>query len=120
MSKYSARKTEVDGITFDSQAEARRYRDLRLLEAAGRISNLRRQVVFPLLPAVKFQGATRTKPALRYVADFSYDELIDGQKVGIVEDCKGASGKSKGLLTPVFNIKRHLLKVMFGVEVRIS
>jgi hypothetical protein len=45
-SKYGAVKTEVDGIMFDSKREASRYQELRLLEQAGEITNLRLQVPF--------------------------------------------------------------------------
>ncbi|WP_416330384.1 DUF1064 domain-containing protein, partial [[Clostridium] innocuum] len=49
-SKYGAVKTEVDGIMFDSKREASRYQELRLLEQAGEITNLRLQVPFELIP----------------------------------------------------------------------
>lgn len=45
-SKYGAVKTEVDGIMFDSKREAKRYQELRLLEQAWEITNLRLQVPF--------------------------------------------------------------------------
>ena len=45
-SKYGARKTIVDGITFDSKKEANRYRELKLLEDAGEIEKLKMQVAF--------------------------------------------------------------------------
>jgi len=51
MAKYRSKKTIIDGITFDSLKEARRYRELRLLEKAGAISDLRTQVRFVLIPA---------------------------------------------------------------------
>jgi hypothetical protein len=50
MSKYKAKKTVVDGITFDSQKEAQRWCELRLLEKAGVIKNLQRQVPFEIIP----------------------------------------------------------------------
>ena len=50
-SKYGSRKTIVDGISFDSKKEASRYRELLLLERAGKIGNLRRQVKYVLIPA---------------------------------------------------------------------
>jgi hypothetical protein len=71
--KYSAKPTIHDGIRFDSKREAHRYAELKLLEKAGRISNLRRQV----RDALVIQTT--------YVADFVYDE--GGEE--IVEDVKG-------------------------------
>ena len=52
MRKYRNEKTVVAGLTFDSKAEARRYGELQLLERAGRISDLRRQVPIELAPSV--------------------------------------------------------------------
>jgi hypothetical protein len=94
--KYNNTKTVVDGITFDSKKEAKRYGELKLLESAGKISALKLQVVFVLSPSVVI--AKRKRPALKYVADFTYIE--NGSHV--IEDCKG-------MLTPVYRLKRHLM-----------
>jgi len=109
MSKYKNQKTTINGIAFDSKAEAKRYLALYLLQASGRIRGLERQVVYELAPAVKFEGATRKTPALRYVADFGYWE---GDK-RIIEDVKGVQ-------TPAFKIKRHLMKTVLGLDVRVT
>lgn len=90
--KYGARKTTVDGYTFDSKAEANRYQDLRLLERAGEISGLSLQPSFALLPSYKRNG--KMVRAITYFADFMYTE--DGRTV--VEDVKGVE-------TEVFRIK---------------
>ena len=50
-SKYGAVKMIIDGITFDSRKEARRYTELKLLERTGKITDLQRQVKFRLIPA---------------------------------------------------------------------
>ena len=50
--KYGNTKASVDGIVFDSIREARRYKDLKLLQASGKISDLRLQVAFELVPAL--------------------------------------------------------------------
>lgn len=113
MSKYRAVRTTVEDITFDSKAEAARWCDLRLLEKAGEIEQLERQRVFELAPSVKYEGAKRATPALRYMADFTYLEWIGGKKLRVVEDCKG-------VLTAAFKIKRHLMKHLFGIDVRLS
>jgi hypothetical protein len=93
--KYAAKRTEVDGISFASRKEARRYSELKLLERAGKIENLRRQVRFALVQTVV------------YVADFQYVE--NGETV--VEDVKGYR-------TAEYKRKRRLMKEQHGVEVR--
>ena len=103
-SKYRAVKTVVDGITFASKAEAERYRELKVLEKAGEIGLLSLQPVFVLADAVTING--RKKPALKYKADFSYMT-----KAGwVVEDVKG-------MLTPVYRLKRHLMKSQLGIDI---
>ena len=105
--KYSNKRvTTDDGLTFDSRAEYRHWQHLCLLQRAGKIADLQRQVAFVLAPAVKLSG--RTKPALRYIADFTYTDLETGQRV--VADTKGA-------ITDVWRIKRHLMMAVHGIEV---
>lgn len=111
-SKYKAVKTTVGGISFDSKAEARRYSELLLLQRAGEIRDLRRQVAFELVPGVKFAGAARAKPAIRLIADFVYTER-DKQ---VIEDVKSPVTAS----LPAFQIKRHLLLALRGLEVRVT
>lgn len=106
-SKYGAKKVQIDGITFASKAEAKRYTELKILERAGHISNLELQPKFELAPAVKYTGAARAKPALRYVADFRY---VDHLGNTIVEDVKGFK-------TDAYQIKRHLMLAIHGIEV---
>lgn len=99
-SKYGAQKTTVDGIEFDSKAEARRYGELRLLERAGKIKNLERQVRYDLeVNGVKIGF---------YKADFRYWDQASSQQ--IVEDVKG-------MRTPVFAIKAKLMKALHRVEI---
>jgi len=98
--KYRAKKQVVDGITFASRAEARRYIELNFLQQVGDVSGLKLQVPFVLAPAVLIRGANRKSPALRYVADFVY--MRDGARV--IEDVKGA-------MTQAYRIKRHLMAV---------
>jgi hypothetical protein len=107
-SKYGAVKTVVNGITFASKAEARRYVELIAMHAAGEISDLRLQPTYELAQSVKFSGASRATPALRYRADFSYVDK-DGKKT--VEDVKGKP-------TEGYRIKRHLMLALFGIEVK--
>ena len=103
-SKYRAVKTTVDGFTFASKAEAKRYQELKLLLEAREISFLELQPKFVLADSVTIGG--RKKPAIRYVADFAY-YTPEGR---VVEDVKG-------MLTPVYKIKRHLMKAVLGIDI---
>ena len=67
MSKYRNHKCEYKGEIFDSKQEIARYIELNLLEKAGKIKNIRRQVKFELLPAGNGERA------VTYTADFVYD-----------------------------------------------
>jgi len=102
--KYANQRVEIDGQTFDSKAEARYWGVLQIRLKAGEISNLRRQVVYELAPAVVIGG--RKRPPLRYVADFAWEE---GGKT-VVADVKGA-------VPEAYRIKRHLLKAIHGIDI---
>lgn len=104
--KYRNQRVEIDGMKFDSKAEARRYAELRTLERAGLIRDLKRQVSFELAPGVKLRGQKRASPPLRYVADFIYQEA----GALVVEDVKGT-------ITEGYRIKRHLLKAVHGIDI---
>ena len=104
--KYHAKKTELDGITFDSRKEANRYAELKLLERSGAIHNLQRQVRYELIPAQKKDGKTIER-ACHYIADFVYTE--NGKTV--VEDVKGYRTKE-------YVLKRKLMLQVYGIEVR--
>lgn len=103
--KYNAKKVTIDGHVFDSQREGARYVALKRLQEQGVISGLELQPVFVLAPGVLVPGEKRKRPALRYFGDFRYQS--NGRTV--VED-------SKGLQTPLFRVKLHLLALQ-GVAV---
>lgn len=107
--KYRARKTVVDGITFDSGREASRYVALRALLSTGLISGLEMQVCYELAPKAKLDGDLRARPRIRYFVDFQYRTKC-GQVV--CEDVKGMD-------TAVSRMKRHLMKTVHGVDVRV-
>ena len=109
MPKYHNQKVHQDGIIHDSKKEARRYGQLCVLERTGVIHELKRQVPFVLAPAVHLAGEARKKPAIRYLADFTYQR--DGQLV--VEDAK-SDGTRK---LPVYRIKKHLMKTVHDIDV---
>lgn len=100
MSKYGAKKVELDGYTFDSKAEARRYQDLRLMERNGDISGLDVHPKFILQPAFTYLGKRIRQ--ITYTADFKYIENVTkiNQQI-VVEDVKGG----KATMTQLFNVK---------------
>lgn len=87
-SKYGSRKVVVDDIKFDSQKEANRYCQLKLLERVKEISDLQRQVKFEINPKFKTEeGVVFNKQT--YIADFVYFDRKLNSKV--IEDVKGYS-----------------------------
>ena len=96
-SKYKAKKTIIDGITFDSKSEAKRYEELKLLQRGGAIKNLSLQPRFMLQEGFKNIHTGKKERAIEYVADFMYDE---GDRI-VVEDVKGFK-------TADYKIKRKL------------
>jgi len=98
--KYGAKSIVVDGIRFPSKKEARRWQELRLLEKAGRITNLERQVRIPL-HGRNGPILTPTGRPMAYVADARYVDW-DRQGRTVIEDAKGYE-------TPEFKIKRAIL-----------
>ena len=102
MNKYGNTKIRVDGRLFDSKAEAARWQELQLLERAGEITELERQVEYELIPKQKGERA------VKYIADFRY---IDHEGKTVVED-------TKGVRTPVYILKRKLMLRVHGIRVR--
>lgn len=127
--KFGARRVTdpTTGETFDSKAEYRRWCELKLLERAGKISGLKRQVTFELIPAQREESTEvykagpnkgRPKPgaviekACSYVADFVY---CDSYGNTIVEDTKGYK---KGAAYDLFVIKRKLFLQRYGIKIK--
>jgi len=97
LTKYNNKRITVDGITFDSLAEERRYRELRLLWRANQIDELKVHPRYELEP--KFTDADGKKHrAITYAGDFEY--IQNGQT--ICEDVKGVE-------TAVFRLKAELM-----------
>ena len=123
--KYGNKKITVDGETFDSKKEYKRYCELKLLERAKIISNLRRQVPFVLIPSqyetlptgeYYKRGEKKGQPkykevcieqSLVYYADFVYKE----NDKTIVED-------TKGVRTVEYIIKRKLMLWTHGIRIK--
>jgi hypothetical protein len=117
-SKYGANKTVIDGIEFDSKKEAKRWTELKLLERAGVIRDLDRQVKFVLIPAQREADTIGARGAIRkgkiierecaYVADFVYTDAETGETV--VEDTKGFKTKD-------YIIKRKLMLWVHKIKI---
>jgi len=97
--KYKNKKCEWNGLKFDSDGELKHYKHLLILQAAGEISDLRRQIKFVLIPAFKKERATI------YICDFIY-KLKDGT---LIAD----EYKSKPTRTQSYIIKRKLFKIKY-------
>jgi hypothetical protein len=122
-SKYYNIKTRAsDGTVLDSLKEARRYEELLILKRAGKITDLRRQVRYELIPAQyetyeKFsKSGERLKDGRRLierkvenVADFVYTNVETGEN--IVEDTKGVKTKD-------YIIKRKLMLSVYGIRIK--
>jgi hypothetical protein len=120
MSKYHSRKIARDGITFDSVKEYRRWCELSLLERAGAIQNLQRQVKYVLIPAQRaftneidkkgnFKKGKLLERECAYIADFVYFDSQTGQIT--VEDTKGFKTKD-------YIIKRKLMLWVHGIRIQ--
>ena len=122
--KYGNRKAVIDGITFDSEREAHRYTELKILEKAGKITGLQLQREFELIPAQreitdqiytkgpnkgKFKPGKVIEHKCSYVADFVYWDLENNCMV--VED-------TKGVRTTEYIIKRKLMLYMRGIRIK--
>jgi hypothetical protein len=109
-SKFGAVPTVVDGIRFDSKKEARRYQELKMLERAGEIRHLSIQPRYELRVGTHDVGS--------YVGDFRYEEHVNQITPNlapvwmcVVEDCKGVR-------TPVYRLKKKLMKALYGIDIR--
>lgn len=107
-SKYGNKKIVSGGMTFDSQKEYRRFCELSLLERAGKITNLERQVKFVLIPSQRdTESGKLLEREISYVADFVYTE--NGKQV--VED-------TKGFRTADYKLKRKMMLYFHGIKIK--
>jgi hypothetical protein len=99
--KYGNRKTTVDGQVFDSKREAQRWQDLQLMQKAGEIYDLKRQVRYKL----DVNGVH----ICDYIADFVYLVAIDNEQP-VVED-------AKGVRTREYRLKKRLMEAVHGIMI---
>lgn len=97
-SKYRSRKTEVDGITFDSAKEAKYYIELKLRQKAGEIASFELQPTFILQEGFRTKNGKKERE-IRYKADFRV-VYLDGREE-IVD--------TKGYKTKDYLLKRKML-----------
>ena len=115
-SKYKNRKVVRDGIKFDSEREAERFGELKVLRAMGKIRNLRLQANFTLVEGYKTIEGKRIKPMV-YRADFTYERATEPDRNGTVywlrevEDAKGTKTKD-------YLLKKKLMQDKFGITIR--
>lgn len=108
MNKYHNEPTVYDGIRFASKREAGRWQELKLLERAGEISELKRQQSFRLIPALR-KPSGGLQRSTNYVADFVYRDNRSKQLV--VEDAKGVQTKE-------YLLKKKLMLFIHGIEIQ--
>lgn len=102
MNKYHAKKTVVDGITFPSKREAKRWLQLQQLQRVGEISGLQRQIKYDLVVNGVKIG--------RYTSDFEYEE--NGEHV--VEDVKSnATATARD-----YPLRKKLMLAIHGISIR--
>ena len=133
--KYGNKKILVGGLVFDSQKEYSRYCELRMLERAGYISNLQRQVKFILIPAqrepdiVGKRGGIKKGKLLEkecaYIADFVYtvNDRMEMKKAAdssyyFGDNCKKVAEDTKGFKTKDYIIKRKLMLYVYGIKIK--
>ena len=120
-SKYKSKKVEYEGIKFDSKKEKQRFIQLNLMQRAGEITDLQRQVKFVLIPAQREPDTVGKRGGVKkgkiieyecsYIADFTYYDKDDNFHV---EDVKGYK---EGAAYNLFKIKRKLMLKEHGIRV---
>lgn len=115
-SKYGNRKVVRDGIKFDSEREAARFSELKVLRAMGKIRDLRLQANFTLVEGYTTIDGERIKPMV-YRADFTYERAAEPDCNGTVywlrevEDAKGAKTKD-------YLLKKKLMQDKYNITIR--
>lgn len=123
--KYRAKKVTLDGIVFASKKEAKRYTELKALEAAGQIQELELQKKYLLIPSQREPDTIGPKGRIKkgkvierecaYVADFVYREVIPFCNAS---DCPQIVEDTKGKRTKDYIIKRKLMLYIHGIRIK--
>lgn len=118
VNKYGNKKVTIGDETFDSTKEYRRFCELKLLQRAGKIFDLQRQVKFVLIPTqrepdeIGVRGGVKKGRVIEqecaYVADFVY---VNDKGETVVEDTKGFKTKD-------YIIKRKLMLFVHGIRIQ--
>ena len=103
--KYNAVRTWRHGHWFASKAEARRYTELLLLQAAGEITDIELQPTYPLMTPTPDGSLVSTA---KYIADFRYLDIPSGETV--VEDVKGVR-------THIYKLKNRWVEAQYGLKI---
>ena len=111
MNKYGAKKIKdpATGYVFDSKKEFIRWCELRILERSGKITDLKRQVKYVLLPSQCGSNGKVLERECSYIADFVYFDFTLGKQV--VEDCKGYR-------TEAYKLKKKMLLYFHGIQIK--
>ena len=117
-SKYGNQKITIDNITFDSTGEGLRYKELKLLEKTGQITDLQLQKKFIIVPEIREPDTVGPRGGVKkgkliqsaadYIADFVY---YDKNGELIVEDFKGFK-------TDLYKLKKKLMKYIYGIDIK--
>lgn len=110
----ASERTSQEGIVFDSKAELRRWEELKLLERAGTIKNLKRQHRLPLTingrdVKIRSRGFPNGRPCV-YTADFSY---IDSTGREVFEE-------HKGVWTAEARLRIAVVEAMYGITITVT
>lgn len=115
-SKYGNRKAVRDGIKFDSEREAARFAELKVLQAMGKIRNLRLQANFTLVEGYTTIEGERIKPMV-YKADFTYERATEPDRNGAVYWLREVEDV-KGVKTKEYQLKKKLMQDKYGITIR--
>ena len=117
-SKYGNQKITIDNITFDSTGEGLRYKELKLLEKTGQITDLQLQKKFIIVPEIREPDTVGPRDGVKkgkliqsaayYIADFVY---YDKNGELIVEDFKGFK-------TDLYKLKKKLMKYIYDIDIK--
>ena len=117
--KYGNRKIKTPDGEFDSNREYERWNELKLMQMAGAITDLKRQVKYELIPTQRDKAGKVLEEKVSYIADFDYWEISTHPAAAgvamrhIVEDVKSEATKTRAYI-----IKRKLMLERYGIRIK--